>query len=50
MNSKNIPLLPAFVERAKDAARVVKQGVYTLITQVRDATLTNLLDLGHFKN
>jgi len=49
MNSKNIPLLPAFVERPKDAARSVKQGVYVLITQVSDATLTHLLDLEQFE-
>ena len=48
MNSKNIQLLPAFVERVKDAARVVKQGVPVLITQVNDATLTDLLDLEQF--
>jgi len=49
MNSKNIRLLPAFVERAKDAARAVKQGVYILITRVSDATLTHLLDLEQFE-
>ncbi len=48
MNSKNILLLPAFVERAKDAARSVKQGVFVLITRVSDATLTHLLGLDHF--
>ncbi len=49
MNIKNIPLLPAFVERAKDAARSVKQGVFVLITLVRDGTLTYLLDLDQFE-
>ncbi len=49
MNNKNIPLLPAFVERAKDAARSVKQGVYVLIKQVSDATLTHLLGLEQFE-
>lgn len=48
MNTKNIPLLPAFVERAKDAARAVKQGVFVLITMVSDATLTQLLGLDQF--
>ena len=49
MNNKNIPLLPAFVERAKDAARSVKQGVFVLITLVSDATLTQLLGLEQFE-
>jgi len=49
MNNKNISLLSAFVERAKDAARSVKQGVYILITQVSDTTLTHLLDLEQFE-
>lgn len=48
MNINNIPLLPAFVERAKDAARAVKQGVFVLITLVSDATVTQLLDLEQF--
>lgn len=48
MNIKNIPLLPAFVERAKDAARAVKQGVFVLITPASDATVTHLLDLAQF--
>ena len=48
MNNKNIPLLPAFVERAKDAARAVKQGVYALIEQVSGKSLTHLLDLEQF--
>lgn len=48
MNIKNIPLLPAFVERAKDAARAVKQGVFVLIKQVSDATVTHLLELEQF--
>lgn len=48
MNIKNILLLPAFVERAKDAARAVKQGVFVLITPVSDATVTHLLDLEQF--
>ncbi len=48
MNSKNIPLLPAFVERAKDAARSVKQGVFVLITQESNAALTQLLGLEQF--
>ncbi len=49
MNIKNILLLPAFVERAKDAARSVKQGVFVLIRLVSDATLTHLLDLDQFE-
>ena len=49
MNIKNIPLLPAFVERAKDAARAVKQGVFVSITPVNDVTLTHLLDLNQFE-
>ncbi len=49
MNIENILLLPAFVERAKDAARAVKQGVFVLITSVADATLTHLLDLSQFE-
>ena len=48
MNIKNIPLLPAFVERAKDAARAVKQGVFVFITPASDATVTHLLDLAQF--
>lgn len=48
MNIKNIPLLPAIVERAKDAARAVKQGVFVLITPASDATVTHLLDLAQF--
>ena len=48
MNSKNILLLPAFVERAKDAARSVKQGVFVLITQASDTALTHLLGLEQF--
>jgi transposase len=42
-------LLPALVKRAKDAARVVKDGVHVMIHQVTDNTLTFLLDLLHFK-
>lgn len=49
MNINNVPLLPAFVERAKDAARSVKQGVFVLITLVNNATLTHLLDLEQFE-
>ncbi len=49
MNIKNILLLPAFVERAKDAARSVKQGVFVLITLVGEATLTHLLGLEQFE-
>jgi transposase len=49
MNINNIPLLPAFVERAKDAARTVKQGVFVLTAQVNDKTLTHLLGLEQFE-
>jgi len=49
MNINNVPLLPALVKRAKDAARVVKDGVHVMIHQVTDNTLTYLLDLLHFK-
>ena len=49
MNSKNILLLPAFVERAKDAARSVKQGVFISITHVNDVALTQLLGLEQFE-
>ena len=49
MNINNVPLLPALVKRAKDAARVVKDGVHVMIHQVTDNTLTCLLDLLHFK-
>ncbi len=48
MNNKNILLLPALVERAKDAARAVKQGVHVSITEVSDAALTELLGLEQF--
>ncbi len=36
-------------ELLKDAARSVKQGVYVLITLVRDETLTHLIGLGQFE-
>jgi len=49
MNIKNILLLPAFVQRAKDAARSVKEGVFVLIRLVEDATLTHLLGLDQFE-
>ena len=42
MNINNVPLLPALVKRAKDAARVVKNGVHVMIHQVTDNTLTCL--------
>lgn len=48
MKINNLPLLPAIVNRAKDAARAVKQGVHTVIHWVEEATLTHLLDLPHF--
>lgn len=48
MNINNVPLLPALVNRAKDAARAVKDGVHVVIHQVTDNTLTYLLDLLHF--
>ncbi|MCA9981154.1 MAG: ISL3 family transposase [Anaerolineales bacterium] len=48
MNIDNVPLLPALVNRAKDAARAVKDGVHVVIRQVTDNTLTLLLDLLHF--
>ena len=48
MNINNVPLLPALVNRAKDAARSVKDGVHVMIHQVADNTLTILLDLLHF--
>lgn len=49
MNTTNLLLLPAIVKRAKDAARAVKQGVHTAIHQIRESTLTILLDLPHFE-
>jgi CheY-like chemotaxis protein len=48
MNIKNIPLLPALVKRAKDAARAVKDGVHVAVHQVTDNLLTKLLDLPYF--
>ena len=48
MNINNVPLLPALVHRAKDAARAVKDGVHVVVNQVRDNLLTQLLDLQHF--
>lgn len=48
MNINNLLLLPALVNRAMDAARAVKQGVHTTIHWVKEATLTQLLDLPHF--
>lgn len=49
MNINNVPLLPALVKRAKDAARVVKDGVHVAIHQVTGNVLTHLLDLLHFE-
>lgn len=49
MNINNVPLLPALVKRAKDAARAVKDGVHVMIHQVSNNTLTFLLDLMHFE-
>ena len=49
MNINNVPLLPALVKRAKDAARVVKDGVHVAIHQVTDNVLTHFLDLLHFE-
>ena len=49
MNINNVPLLPALVKRAKDAARCVKDGVHVIIHQVTDNTLTHLLNLLHFQ-
>jgi len=48
MNINNVPLLPALVKRAKDAARAVKDGVHVVVNQVTDNLLTKLLDLQHF--
>lgn len=48
MNINNVPLLPALVQRAKDAARAVKDGVHVVVNQVTDNLLTQLLDLPHF--
>lgn len=48
MNIINVPLLPALVNRAKDAARAVKDGIHVMIHQVADNTLTYLLALLHF--
>jgi transposase len=48
MNINNLLLLPALVNRAKDAARAVKQGIHTIICWVEEATLTQLLELPHF--
>lgn len=45
----NLLLLTALVNRAKDAARAVKQGVHTMIHWVMEDTLTHLLDLPHFE-
>jgi transposase len=42
---KTIPLLPALVKRAKDAAFAVREGVHVFIHGVTENTLTLLLDL-----
>lgn len=49
MNVTKILLLPALIDRAKDAARAVKQGIHTIIYPVMEATLSILLDLPQFK-
>jgi len=49
MNINNVPLLPALVKRAKDAARAVKDGIHVVIQSVTESTLTHLLDLKHFE-
>ncbi len=49
MNINNVPLLPALVKRAKDAARVIKDGLHVVIHQVTDHSLTRLLNLLHFR-
>ena len=46
---ESLPLLPAIVQRAKDAARAVKQGVHEAVEQVKEKTLTQLLDLPQFE-
>lgn len=48
MNINNLPLLPPIVNRAKDAARAVKEGVHQKVESVTETTLTRLLDLRHF--
>ena len=48
MNINNVPLLPALVKRAQDAARAVKDGVHVMVHQVADNLLTQLLNLQHF--
>lgn len=48
MNINKVPLLPVLVKRAKDAARSVKDGVHVVVHQVREKTLTDLLDLPQF--
>jgi transposase len=45
----NIPLLPALVKRAKDAAWAVREGLHIRIHQVTENTLTQLLDLPGFQ-
>lgn len=45
----NIPLLPALVKRAKDAAWSVREGVHVIIHQVKHKTLTQLLELSGFE-
>jgi len=49
MNSTKVLQIPALTERAKDAARAVKQGVHTPIYEVEGTTLTDLLNLPQFK-
>lgn len=44
----NLLLIPALVNRAKDAARAVKAGVHTAITTITGSLLTHLLGLPHF--
>lgn len=49
MNRTKILQIPALTKRAKDAARAVSQGVHTPIHEVKETTLTTLLDLPQFR-
>jgi transposase len=46
---ETVRLLPAVVKRAKDAARAVKNGKPQAISVVAEKTLSNLLNLPHFR-
>jgi len=49
MNENTVPLLPALVKRAKDAARAVKEGVHVPITVVENEEITKLVGLNQIE-